>query len=232
MVRNQPPSGPSSRPLVTRIVTPSATGAKLHGMRERKPANIVDLTGNTLFEAVEMLAQPHRRKAAMRKLMAAGRAATPAVREGLRHDDPNVRVGCCDILDHYLDEDAVPELVENVTHPHPSVRGRAMHALACERCKEGVCRPGEDAFTPLVIEALRNDPSKDVRLQAAGLLGPGVLRNPEVLETLLGVHRQDASPAVRKVAGMWIPGGVHYEKLTRPNPVVGGRRHQKPVRSN
>ena len=49
MVRNQPPSGPSSRPLVTRIVTPSATGAKLHGMRERKPANIVDLTGNTLF---------------------------------------------------------------------------------------------------------------------------------------------------------------------------------------
>ncbi len=160
-----------------------------------------------------MLAQPHRRKFAKRKLMAAGRAAIPAVRAGLKHEDPEVRIACCDVLDHYLDDAAVPELVANLTHPHPQVRSRAMHALACERCKEAVCRPGEDEYVPMVIDALLNDPIKCVRQQAAGLLGPTVLRSGAALAAIIEAHTNDSSPAVRKVAGWWMPGGPRYRKL-------------------
>ena len=182
-------------------------------MKRTAPAKVVDLSGNTLDEIVDMLAQPHRRKFAKRKLMAAGRTGTPAVRAGLRHEDPEVRVACCDVLDHYLDESAVPELVENVTHPHPMVRARAMHALACDQCKEGACRPGEDEYTPMVVNALLHDPVKGVRQQAAGLLGPSVLRSKAALAAIVHAHAEDPHPAVRKVASWWVPGGVRYQKL-------------------
>lgn len=46
------------------------------------------------------LAVPHRFKRALKQLMAAGMLATPALRRGLRHDDPEVRIGCCIVLDH------------------------------------------------------------------------------------------------------------------------------------
>jgi hypothetical protein len=57
---------------------------------------------------VERLAVTHRAQEALRALMAAGPAATPAVRRGLAHDDPMVRVRCCMVLDHHLDEAALP----------------------------------------------------------------------------------------------------------------------------
>src|SRR5947208_16632545 len=75
--------------------------------------------------------------------MAAGTTATPAVRRGLRHAVPAVRARCCAVLDHFLDADAIPELVENLDHEDPWVRMGAIHALGCDRCKEGECRPME-----------------------------------------------------------------------------------------
>src|SRR5262249_44949551 len=87
----------------------------------------------------------------LRGLMAAGSLATPAVREGLHHPEPAVRVGCCQVLDHFMDEAALPELIENLGHENETVRAWAMHALACDRCKEGICRPGEDQVLPAAI---------------------------------------------------------------------------------
>src|SRR5262245_34163125 len=95
-------------------------------------------------ELIGELAVPHRFKSALRRLMAAGVLATPALRRGLRHDDPDVRVGCCIVLDHFMDDAAVPELIANLEHESARVRSNALHALACDRCKEGACRPGED----------------------------------------------------------------------------------------
>jgi hypothetical protein len=83
---------------------------------------------------VDELGIEHRAKAAMRSLMAAGRRVTPAVRRGLRHADPRVRARCCDVLDHFLDADAIPELMESLRPSDAGVRARAMHALACDRC--------------------------------------------------------------------------------------------------
>lgn len=94
------------------------------------------MTMNDYRRFVEDLAVTHRAKHALRCLMTAGSLATAALREGLRHPEPAVRIGCCMVLDHYLDPAAAPELIENLHHENEIVRAWAMHALACDRCKE------------------------------------------------------------------------------------------------
>ena len=166
---------------------------------------------------VEDLAIKHRAKQAQRQLMAAGLLATPAVREGLRHPEPAVRVGCCGVLDHHMDEAALPELMENLHHEDEMVRAWALHALACDRCKEGTCRPGEEQVLPIAVRMLLEDESRRVREMAAGLLGPSVHRQPEVLRALEWAHEHDPHPVVRKIAGWYTPGGPIYARLT-PKP--------------
>jgi hypothetical protein len=172
---------------------------------------------------VEQLAVEHRAGAAVRDLMAAGSRATPALRRGLRHDDANVRVRCCMVLDHHLDEAAVPELIGNLAHEDPDVRAWALHALACDRCKEGTCRPGEDEVVPLALKMLRDDASRRVRTMAAHMLGPAAHRRGDVARALATASDQDAHPVVRKVAGWYAPGGPIYARL-EPRPV--GRRRR------
>lgn len=166
---------------------------------------------------VEYLGVKHRAKHALRSLMAAGSQATPALRRGLQHDDAKVRVGCCTVLDHFLDAEAVPELIANLDHPDAEVRAWAMHALACDRCKEGACRPAEDGVVPIAVRMLSEDPDRKVREMAAGLLGPAVHRRADVLEALQHAALHDPHPAVRKVARWFTPGGPRYERL-KPRP--------------
>ncbi len=162
---------------------------------------------------VERLGVRHHAKEALRQLMAAGAQATPAVRRGLRHPEPAVRVGCCKVLDHHMDAEALPELIENLTHSDGRVRAWAMHALACDRCKEGTCRPGEDQVIPIATHMLLEDRSRGVRQMAAGMLGPSVHRRPEVLRALEHARDHDPHPVVRKIASWYTPGGPIYKKL-------------------
>lgn len=162
---------------------------------------------------VAHLSDRHRFKAAFRALMVAGNAATPALKRGLHQADPNVVVGCCRLLDHYLDPDAIPDLMDNLDNADPGIRASALHALACDRCKEGVCRPGEDDVIPIAINMLANDEAVGVRQQAAGLLGPSVHRRSDVLAALEQALHADLSPIVRKIAGWWVPGGPRFEAL-------------------
>jgi len=166
---------------------------------------------------LEDLGVEHRAKTALRTLMAAGRSATPAVRRGLRHPNPRVRARCCDVLDHFLDEDAIPELMDNLRHSDPEARLRAMHALACDRCKEGSCRPVEADVVAAAMRLLTDDPDRHVRTAAAHALGPAVHRRPEALEAVVAAHDSDPDPLVRKVAGWYCPDGPIYERL-RPRP--------------
>jgi hypothetical protein len=178
---------------------------------------------------VEDLGIAHRAKESLHRLMDAGSLATSAVRRGLRHPDPAVRVGCCQVLDHFLDEGALPELMENLTHPNADVRAWAIHALACDRCKEGTCRPGEDEVIPLATCMLLSDDSRHVRQMAAGLLGPSVHRHPDVLRVLEYARDHDPHPVVRKIARWYTPGGPRYERLApklarrRKSPRAGDR---------
>jgi len=166
---------------------------------------------------VEDLAVKHRAKQALRGLMAAGSLATPAVREGLHHPEPAVRIGCCQVLDHFMDEAALPELLDNLHHENETVRAWAMHALACDRCKEGTCRPGEDEVLPIAAEMLMHDESRRVRQMAAGVLGPSVHRRSDVLRALEYARDHDPHPVVRKIAGWYTPGGPIYKRLI-PKP--------------
>lgn len=167
---------------------------------------------------VNWLGVPYRANEALRRLMAAGSAATEVVRQGLRHEDPAVRVGCCKVLDHFMDEAALPELIANLTHPDEQVRCWAMHALACDKCKEGSCRPGEDEVIPIAVRMLLEDSSRRVRQSAAGLVGESVHRSPLSLPALQQAFIHDPSPIVRKIAGWYLPGGPRYQALM---PKVG-----------
>jgi hypothetical protein len=171
------------------------------------------MTKNDYRRFVEDLAVTHRAKHALRCLMTAGSLATAALREGLRHPEPAVRIGCCMVLDHYLDPAAVPELIENLHHENETVRAWAMHALACDRCKEGVCRPGENQSLPIAAQMLIKDESRRVRQMAAGVLGPSAHRHPDVLRALEYARDHDPHPVVRKIAGWYTPGGPIYKRL-------------------
>jgi HEAT repeat protein len=168
---------------------------------------------------------PHRTKQAFRSLLAAGAAATPAVRRGLTHPDARVRAECCNVLDHFLDAAALPELVANLDDPSAHVRDRALHALSCDRCKEGECRPAEDEVIAAALRLLRQDPDRYVRKSAAGALGPAVHRRAAVLDALMTARASDPDPLVRKVAGWYCPGGPIYERL-RPKH---GRMRPRPL---
>jgi HEAT repeats len=164
---------------------------------------------------VEKLALKQHAPVALQALMAAGPAATTAVRRGLRHDEPMVRVRCCMVLDHHLDEAAVPELLANLEHPEGRVRAWALHALACDRCKEGECRPGEEESVPIALRMLTDDRSRKVRTMAAQLLGPAAHRREDVARALEEARERDPHPVVRTVAGWYAPGGAVYRRLAR-----------------
>jgi hypothetical protein len=162
---------------------------------------------------VERLAEKYRAQAALRELMAAGPAASAALRRGLRHDDPLVRMRCCMVLDHYLDAAALPDLLDNLSHPEGRVRAWALHALACDQCKEGECRPGEDETVPVALRMLKEDRSRKVRTMAAHLAGQTVHRREDVAPALEEACEHDPHPVVRTVAGWYLPGGPIYRRL-------------------
>jgi hypothetical protein len=192
-----------------------------------------ELTSYDYRRFVEDLAIGHRSQEAMRRLMAAGSLATPVVREGLRHPEPAVRVGCCKILDHFMDENALPELMENLYHEDEMVRAWALHALACDRCKEGTCRPGEAQVVPIAIQMLLEDKSHRVREMAAGLLGPSVHRQPEILPALEWVRAHDPHPNVRKIASWYTSGGPRYKRLMpKPSRARSNAPSQMPPESS
>lgn len=180
--------------------------------------NDLQTTMNDYRRFVRDLAIKHRAKHSLHCLMAAGSLATPALLEGLRHPEPAVRIGCCMVLDHHMDESALPELIENLHHENEMVRAWAMHALACDRCKEGACRPGEDQVLPIAAQMLIEDESRRVRQMAAGVLGPSVHRHPDILRALEYARDYDPHPVVRKIAGWYTPGGSIYKRLT-PKPL-------------
>ena len=88
-----------------------------------------------------------------------------------------------DLLDQLVDDESVPALVEALDDPVVAVRARALHALACDRCKQDACRPGEELWIPTAIRFLA-DPDPDLRAAAI-----------DALSKVAG-HRDDAAAAV------------------------------------
>jgi HEAT repeat protein len=130
----------------------------------------------------------------------------------MRHDSPQVREQCCRILDHVMDEASLPALVEALEDQAAEVRYAALHALACDRCKTGSCRPPAALVLPRALAMLESDPDAHVRAMAAELAGAWVHGQPAAAEALQRAASCDSSPAVRKKASWYAPGGPIYRR--------------------
>jgi HEAT repeat protein len=166
-------------------------------------------------DLIDLLADPHRYIHAYTRLLKLGPEATEAARHGLSHADARVREHCCKLLDHLMDAESIPAVIEALADPSPSVRMQAAHALACDRCKPGdACRPAPEAVLPFAIAMLASDPSAHVRARAAELVGRWAHTHPAARDAVIHAATRDLSPAVRKKASWYAPGGPIYRRAS------------------
>jgi HEAT repeats len=112
-------------------------------------------------------------------------------------------------------------------NPAPEVRVMALHTLACDRCKEGDCRPAEAKVLPKALQILNDDADAHVRAMAVEVVGQYVHINPIAEQVLMETNKKDSSPTVRKKAGWYAPGGpIHNRTAPRPARKAGHRKHQ------
>jgi len=161
---------------------------------------------------VELLAVPHRATTAYGALMNLGSHALPAVRVGLRNGSADVRFHCCRFLDRFLDPDTLADLLSMLEDSDERVRITTLHTLACDRCKEGSCRPEEAAVLPQALALLAKDPSAHVRAMAVEVVGQFVHGNALALDAVAMAARSDDSAAVRKKASWYAPGGTIFRR--------------------
>lgn len=161
---------------------------------------------------VEQLADPLRAKRAYWHLVLTGRDALPAVRAGLGDANADVRAYCAQALDRLVDEESFPLLVQLLDDTDGRVRWHALHALACDRCKETACRPSKAEVLGPAILRLREDPSRHVRAIAAEVVGRWVHEDEAAATALIEARDLDPEPTVRKKAGWYAPGGSIHRK--------------------
>jgi len=174
------------------------------------------MLSETPAELVERLAAPHHARAALRELLALKERALEAVQEGLRHDDPAVRYYCCRFLDQFLAPASWDDLVGMLDDEAAGVRGAALHSLACDKCKTGE-KPDHGRVLPDALRLLVHDPDPHVRAHAVGVVGQFVHERGEAMAAVEAAIAHDPSPAVRKKARWYAPGGPIFNR-TRPKP--------------
>jgi hypothetical protein len=139
------------------------------------------------------------RPRAKQHLMSSGPTAVPAIRRGLHHRKAIVRRLCVNLLDRLVDEESIADLVGALDDESPEVCARALHALACDRCKQNECRPGEDLWVPKAIELVTN-PNPDLRAAAIDALGQVATRRPDVSVVLRTAVETEQDRGLRGMA--------------------------------
>jgi hypothetical protein len=179
---------------------------------------------------LEQLAVPHRAKRAFWQLMLSGADSLPAIRSGLRHESPDVRYYCVKALDHLVDESAFPELLRMLKDVDSRVRREALHALACDRCKQNACRPSKVDVLPPSIDLLEHDPDVPVRAMACEVVGRWAHSDHSAADALVAARERDRSSAVRKKAGWYAPGGTIYQRSKpRVDRMLASEQRRTPV---
>jgi HEAT repeat protein len=129
-------------------------------------------------------------------LLTSGPPALPALRRGLRHPKAIVRRQCVRIFDQLVDEESLPELISALDDDDPGVCARALHALACDRCKQNDCRPGEAVWVPRAVELLGH-PNPDLRAAAIDALGKVAPHRGDVATILLAAAETERDKGLR-----------------------------------
>jgi HEAT repeat protein len=148
---------------------------------------------------VDQLAVNRRRQLAKQHLLRTGAVAVPAIRRGLAHSSPAARRACVSLLDFLLDADAIPDLVHALDDDDAEVVRRALHALACDQCKQGECRPGDELWVARGVELL-SSPDPDVRAGAIDALGKLALRRGDVGAALAAAADRELDAGLREMA--------------------------------
>lgn len=149
---------------------------------------------------VHQLGVSSRRHDARLHLLNAGKPALPALRRGLDNPKPMVRRMVVKILDFLVDDDTLPYLVAALEDADPEVVGHALHSLACDRCKQDECRPGEDVWVPRALELARSHASAHVRARAIDALSKVASRRLDVVDALAEVAESDRDRGLRGLA--------------------------------
>jgi HEAT repeat protein len=161
---------------------------------------------------VARLSDPVRATNAYWHLVRSGPGARGAVVRGLRSADASTRRHCARALDHLGDETSFSALIELLDDPEPTVRVEAIHALACDRCKHDRCRPAAGAVLSKAVLVLAHDEDAHVRAHAIELVGRFVGTDPSAEQAIIRAAGTDPSPAVRKKARWYAPGGTIHAK--------------------
>jgi hypothetical protein len=106
------------------------------------------------------------------------------------------------------------QLIAMADDPDAKVRIAVFHALACDRCKGDTCAPGAALVLEPALRHLHQDPNPRARAMAVELVGKFVHTSPEALAALQTARAHDPSPAVRKKASWYAPGGTIYQRTT------------------
>lgn len=128
--------------------------------------------GQTVQQAQELVglfasSDGETRHRAYEDLLEIGRPALPAVRQGLKHENWQVRRWCAMVLDRIADPESLRRLIPLLDDPHRLVRLWAVHSIACDQCKEA---KNPIDVVPLLIRKMRADRSVRVRRMAAAML--------------------------------------------------------------
>ena len=118
----------------------------------------------------DRLADPTERGGALAEIEVLGRAALPAMREGLRDGRWEVRRWCAYYFDRHADAASLHLLVPLLRDPKSRVRLFAVHSISCEHCKTNE-RPID--VVPYLIERIEDDDSIRVRRMATASLAYG-----------------------------------------------------------
>ena len=163
---------------------------------------------------VAALGDPCRTVGAYRELLRRGENAVTAIRGGLQHEIPAVREGCCRLLDHLVDSESMDQLIAMADDPDAKVRIAVFHALACDRCKGDTCAPGAALVLEPAMRHLQQDSHPRARAMAVELVGKFAHTTPEAVAALQTARAHDPSPAVRKKASWYAPGGTIFQRTT------------------
>lgn len=126
-------------------------------------------------------------------LFARGKLTLDALVEGLKHPLGRVRASCALLMDHLGDDRCTEPLRHALKHdPLEAVRRCALHALACQNCKE--CPLQADIIAPL-LEAALTDRSKQVRRCAVQYL-VGQRPDGRVIAAMRRLMEQERDPVL------------------------------------
>jgi HEAT repeat protein len=158
------------------------------------------------------LATPYKAKAAYWRLLEQGRAILPAIVAGLTDRRADVRYYCCRLLDQLVVPEGLGALLDMLDDPDPRVRGAALHALTCDKCKEGVCLPTDGPMLERAMAMMAGDPNGHVRAMAIEAVGRSALEHPGARAAIERAAVSDPNPTVRKKAKWFVPGGPVFER--------------------